>query len=477
MGGPLRDFSPSQMEIMKRPVLLIVDDERDVREALALILKDEYEITMAESSEEALKAVRSGAVDMILLDINLPGVDGLRTLELIKKVDESVGVIMLSASNSAQQAVSALKKGAYDYITKPFETEDLRSTLSRYAERFALKEKVLYLENMQDECYGLGEIISKSPKMMPVFEIIRKVAGTPSNVLITGESGTGKELVARAIHSLGDRRDKPFVTVNCGAVPAELIESELFGHERGSFTGAHARKIGKFEYADSGTIFLDEISTLPMVLQSKLLRILQERSFERVGSNTPMKVDIRIVAATNLDLEKEVKKGAFREDLYFRLNVVPIDLPPLRDRTEDIPLLVAHFTEKHCVRCSRKPQTVSERALKAMQAYQWPGNVRELENLVERLVVLSIEGKLIDIEDLPLTMFYTGGDGVAYEAPIEFKEACRAFEKRYILDILATTKWNRVDAARKLRIHRNTLLLKMRELGIKAPKRGREDLR
>lgn len=465
------------MEDMKKPALLIVDDERDVREALALILKDDYEISTASSAQEALKAVRGTPVDMVLLDINMQGIDGLKTLEMIKKADESVGVIMLSASDSAQQAVSALKKGAYDYITKPFETEDLRSTLSRYADSLVLKEKVAYLEEMQDECYGLGDIISKSPRMTAVFDVIKKVAVTASNILITGESGTGKELVAKAIHSLGDRKDKPFVTVNCGAVPAELIESELFGHERGSFTGAHARKIGKFEYADSGTIFLDEISTLPMALQTKLLRVIQERTFDRIGSNTSIKVDIRIVAATNLDLEKEVKKGVFREDLYFRLNVVPIDLPPLRDRKEDIPLLVAHFIEKHCGRCGRKPQTITERALRAMQTYQWPGNVRELENLVERLVVLSIPGQPIDIEDLPLTMFYSGVDGVAYEAPIDFKEACRAFERRYILDILATTGWNRVEAARRLKIHRNTLLMKMRELGIKPPERGRDDIR
>lgn len=456
---------------------MIVDDERDVREALGLILRDEYELSMASSSEDALKAVKAGQVDMVLLDINMPGVDGIRTLEMIKTADSSVGVIMLSASDSAQQAVSALKKGAYDYITKPFDTEDLRSTLNRYADSLVLKDKVTYLEEMQDESYGLGEIISRSPRMTAVFEVIKKVAVTPSNVLITGESGTGKELVAKAIHSLGDRKDKPFVTVNCGAVPAELIESELFGHERGSFTGAHARKIGKFEYADSGTIFLDEISTLPMPLQTKLLRVLQERTFERVGSNTPIKVDIRIVAATNLDLEKEVKKGAFREDLFFRLNVVPIDLPPLRDRKEDIPLLVAHFIEKHSGRCGRKVQSITERALKAMQTYQWPGNVRELENLVERLVVLSIQGQPIDIEDLPLTMFYSGVDGAAHDTPIDFKEACRAFERRYILDILTTTGWNRVEAARKLKIHRNTLLMKMRELGIKPPERGTENIR
>lgn len=477
MGAFIRYCSTSQTEIMKKPALLIVDDERDVREALGLILRDEYELSMASSSEDALKAVKAGQVDMVLLDINMPGVDGIRTLEMIKNADSSVGVIMLSASDSAQQAVSALKKGAYDYITKPFDTEDLRSTLNRYADSLVLKDKVTYLEEMQDESYGLGEIISRSPRMTAVFEVIKKVAVTPSNVLITGESGTGKELVAKAIHSLGDRKDKPFVTVNCGAVPAELIESELFGHERGSFTGAHARKIGKFEYADSGTIFLDEISTLPMPLQTKLLRVLQERTFERVGSNTPIKVDIRIVAATNLDLEKEVKKGAFREDLFFRLNVVPIDLPPLRDRKEDIPLLVAHFIEKHSGRCGRKVQSITERALKAMQTYQWPGNVRELENLVERLVVLSIQGQPIDIEDLPLTMFYAGVDGAAHDTPIDFKEACRAFERRYILDILTTTGWNRVEAARKLKIHRNTLLMKMRELGIKPPERGRENIR
>ncbi len=451
---------------MRRAVVLIVDDERSIREMLRLLLGGSYEVILAKDGPEAIGVVKKRPIDLVLMDLNLPGVDGIKALEAIKGFDPEIGVIMLSASDSAQQAVTALKKGAYDYITKPFDEEDLLSTIKRYVDRLKLKDEVSYLKEELKNTVGSAEIISRSPKMERIFELINAVANTASNVLVTGESGTGKELVARAIQSLGLRRDKPFVAVNCGAIPAELMESELFGHEKGAFTGAYMKKIGKFEYADNGTVFLDEVSTLPMHLQIKLLRVLQEKSFERVGSNMPIKVDIRVIAATNVDLEKEVKEGRFREDLYYRLKVVPVELPPLRERREDIPLLVHHFLDKHARRCNKPAPRISDDALKALLDYSWPGNVRELENLMERLVVLST-GEQIDYDDLPVKMFETEAEAGQARDNKDFREALRAFERHYIINVLNKTNWNRIEAAREMKIHRNTLLMKMKDLGIK----------
>ncbi|MBI5641843.1 MAG: sigma-54-dependent Fis family transcriptional regulator [Deltaproteobacteria bacterium] len=453
---------------MRRPVILIVDDEEPMRGMLQFLLNDQYDTMMARDAYEALEAVKTGSIDIILMDVNLPGVNGLQALEMIKNIDREVGVVMLSASDSAQQAVSALKKGAYDYITKPFENDDLLSTIRRFADTLTLKSEVNYLkEELKSQSYG--EIISISPKMKKLFELIQMVGRTPSSVLITGESGTGKELVARAIQSIGDRKNKPFVAFNCGAVPSELMESELFGHEKGAFTGAHARKVGKFEYADGGTVFLDEVSTLPMHLQIKLLRVLQEKSFERVGSNMPVKVDIRVIAATNVDLENAVRRGSFREDLYYRLKVVPIELPPLRERKEDIPLLVRHFLEKHGKKCGKKITGITDEAIKAFFGYSWPGNVRELENLIERLVVISREGFSIGFEDLPQGIFDGAFDEHAAKDVKDYKEACKLFERRYIIGVLNRTNWNRLEAARVMKIHRNTLFIKMKELKIREP--------
>ncbi len=453
---------------MKRPaVILIVDDDEHVRDTLRILLQERYDIVIARDGFEALEAVKSRPVDMALMDVNLPGMDGLKTLEKIREVYSDMGVIMISASDSAQKAVSSLRKGAYDYITKPFDNDDLLSTIKRYADRLNLKNEVEYLKEELQTRSDHGDIISRSPKMKKIFELIKAVSRTSSSVLITGESGTGKELVARAIQSTGDRKNKPFVAVNCGAVPSELMESELFGHEKGAFTGAHARKIGRFEYADGGTIFLDEVSTLPMHLQIKLLRVLQEKSFERVGSNIPIKVDIRVIAATNVDLENEVKKGNFREDLYYRLKVVPIELPPLRERKEDIPLLVRHFLERHSRKFNKTAQGIRPDAMAALGEYSWPGNVRELENFIELLMVLAKDGKEISYEDLPVFPVDTKGDSV--KEIRDFRVACRSFERNYIVGVLNKTNWNRIEAAKKMKIHRNTLLMKMKSLGIKEP--------
>ncbi|MBI5888606.1 MAG: sigma-54-dependent Fis family transcriptional regulator [Deltaproteobacteria bacterium] len=455
---------------MKKLAVLIVDDDSSVRKSLELILKDVYEICAAKDGAESLEAVRARHFDIILMDVNLPGMDGLKTLEKIKSIDGEAGVIMLSASDNAKTAVSALKKGAYDYVTKPFDSDDLLMTLKRYVDRVNLKNEVDYLkEEMFKEFTYYGEILSASPKMKEVLEHIESVIKTSSNVLITGESGTGKELVARAIYSMGERKDKPFVAVNCGAVPSELMESELFGHERGAFTGAIARKIGKFEYADGGTIFFDEVATLPMHLQIKLLRALQEKTFERVGGNVPIKVDIRVIAATNVDLEQEVKKGRFREDLYYRLKVVPIELPPLRERKEDIPLLAEHFLKKHCAKCRKAIKGIAKDAMDALCEYEWPGNVRELENLMERLVVIARDGAGITYKDLPVNMFCPGIKRGSIDEAKDFHEALICFERHYIVEVLNKTNWNKSKAARHLNIHRNTLLMKMKSLGIKQP--------
>ncbi len=451
-------------QAQRRHSLLIVDDEPFVKKTIRLLLRDHYETFDAQDGFEALETVRSRSIDLVLMDVILPGMDGLKTLEKIREVDGDMGVIMISACDSAQKAVAALRMGAYDYITKPFNNDDLLSTIKRCSERLNLENEVEYLKEELQTRSEYGDIISKSPKMKKVFELIKAVSNTSSSVLITGESGTGKELVARAIQSMGGRKNKPFVAVNCGAVPSELMESELFGHEKGAFTGAYTRKIGKFEYADGGTVFLDEVSTLPMHLQIKLLRVLQEKSFERVGSNIPIKVDIRVIAATNVDLENEVRKGNFREDLYYRLKVVPIKLPPLRERKEDIPLLVRHFLERHSGKCNKTIPGIKPDALAALCEYSWPGNVRELENFIELLVVLAKDGRVISYEDLPVFPIDTKGHSL--KENINFREACRSFERHYIVGVLNKTNWNRLEAAKKMKVHRNTLLMKMKSLGI-----------
>ncbi|HAO93364.1 MAG TPA: hypothetical protein DCR11_05695 [Deltaproteobacteria bacterium] len=455
------------VEAMRRPVILIIDSDESERVSLDAVLRDLYETVLVNEAHEALEAIKTGSVDLVLIDMDHQVVNGIEALELIKKADSDIGVVMLSSTGSAEQAVSALKKGAYDYITKPFNGGDLVSAIKRFTDTLNLRSEVRYLKEELSTRTN-GEMLSVSPRMRRVFEVIGMVSSTPTNVLITGESGTGKELVARAIHSFGERKGKPFVAFNCGAVPSELMESELFGHERGAFTGAHARKIGKFEYADGGTVFLDEVSTLPMHLQIKLLRVLQEKSFERVGANVPIKVDIRVIAASNVDLEKEVRKGAFRDDLYYRLKVVPIELPPLRERQEDIALLARHFLDKHSKKCGKRVIGISEGAIKALIGYKWPGNVRELENLMERLVVLSRDGVEIGIDDLPSGIFEAVPDETMEER--DFKEALRMFERRYIIGVLTRTNWNRGEAARIMKIHRNTLFMKMKELKIREPR-------
>ncbi len=451
---------------VKRPVVLIVDDEEPVRRTLEIMLKDSYETVLAKDAGEALDCVRSRPVDMVLLDINMPHTDGLKAIDMLRDADKEVAILMLTATDSAKTAAVALKKGACDYILKPFEEEDILQRLKLCAGELEHKYSVNFPKDAHRDDFSLSEIITRSPRMQSVFEIIDKVSKTTASVFILGESGTGKELVARAIHSMSDRRGKPFVAINCGAVPSELMESEMFGHEKGSFTGAHARKIGKFEYADEGTVFLDEISDLKPSLQTKLLRVLQEKTFERVGGVLPVRVDIRIIAATNIDIKEAVRAGEFREDLFYRLKVVPIELPPLRERKEDIPILARHFLKNHSKKCGKHGIRISPAAMHNLLKYQWPGNIRELENFIERLVVLSRDGSEITCKDLPHEMLCKTAVLGNHE-PTDFREACMEFERQYILKVLNSTMWNRKETAERLKIHRNTLLLKMRELGLK----------
>jgi DNA-binding NtrC family response regulator len=451
-----------------KPHILIVDDDPAARQSLEVILEDDYEVLSVGSGRDAVETLQKLPVDLILLDVNMPEMDGLETLRRVKERDEEVDVIMVSALNLARKAVDAIKLGAYDYITKPYEPEDILSTVARVVSRRNLHKELDFLRKEVEASHGFDQIISQNKRMLEIFELIKKVAFTSTNILITGESGTGKELVARAIHNQGDRKNGPFVAINCASIPSELMESEMFGHEKGAFTGAHTRTIGKFEYANRGTLFLDEISALRSDLQAKLLRVLQEKEIERIGSNRPIRVDIRVISATNTNLEDAVARGKFRQDLYFRLNVVPIHIPPLRERKEDIPFLAEHFLNKFNISFNKKIPGFSEKAIEALNRYHWPGNIRELENLIERIVVLSHGDIPIDLKDVPLEILMDSGQNIQDIIPkqaglIKIREA---LEKRIILNVLEATQWNQTETAKILKVNRNTLIQKAKQLGI-----------
>jgi DNA-binding NtrC family response regulator len=454
------------MEI--KPTLLIVDDEPGARESLEVILEDDYKVLSVGSGQEALKTLQQKPIDLILLDVNMPEMDGLAVLRKIKEQDDEIDVIMVSALNQARKAVDAIKLGAYDYITKPYEPEDILSTVNRVISKQKLYKELDFLRREVEESRGFDQIVSQNKTMQEIFQLIKKVAFTSTNILITGESGTGKELIARSIHRQGNRRNGPFVAINCAAIPSELMESEMFGHEKGAFTGAHTRTIGKFEYANGGALFLDEISVLRSDLQAKLLRVLQEREIERIGSNKPIKVDIRVISATNTNLEDAVMRGKFRQDLYFRLNVIPISIPPLRERKEDIPLLAKHFLNKFNTAFNKKIPGFTEKALDAFTKYHWPGNIRELENLIERIVVLSSGNEMMDLKDIPLEILMDSGQDIQELEPrkIGLIKIREAIEKRIILNVLEATQWNQTETAKILKVNRNTLIQKAKQLGI-----------
>ena len=454
---------------MARPVVLVVDDDPGVRESFRLILEDHYEVVDVPDGPGALDVVRASAVDLVLLDIRLPGMDAIEVLEPIKALHEGIAVILVTAVKTVRTAVAAMKLGAFDYLTKPFEEDELLTLSRRALERRALEREVAFLRSELARAHDLDEIVGRHPAIDKLHGLIAQVARTSTTVLITGESGTGKELVARAIHHQGPRRDGPFVAVNPAAIAETLIESELFGHEKGAFTGAHQRKLGKFELAQGGTLFLDEIGTLRSELQVKLLRVLQEREVERVGGTRPVKIDVRFIAATNTNLKEAVGRGAFREDLYYRLNVVPVVVPPLRERIQDVPLLVDHFIRRDNRRFHKRIDGPSPEALAALQAYRWPGNVRELENVVERCVVLA-DGPVIQLNDLPLDVSLPQqATKVRAAEALPLNEATDQFERQIVLRVLERVGWNLTEAGRILEVHRNSLRVKLARWGVRAP--------
>jgi DNA-binding NtrC family response regulator len=465
MAAQPRPPEPSDGPRGLRPVILVVDDEPGLRESFRLILDDDYEVIDVPDGPTALDVVKSAQVDLVLLDIRLPGMDGIEVLERIKAFDESVEVVLVTAVRTVRTAVAAMKLGAFDYLTKPFEEDELLSLVQRALERRSLEREVVYLrselERRQD-----AHLVGQHPEMQRLNRLVAQVARTTTTVLITGESGTGKELVARAIHRQGPRRDKPFVAVNPAAIAETLVESDLFGHERGAFTGAYQRKLGKFELAQGGTLFLDEIATLRAELQVKLLRVLQEREIERVGGGQAIKLDVRIIAATNADVPAAVAAGTFREDLYYRLNVVHLTVPPLRQRTDDIELLVGHFIRRYNHEFGKRIQGLTPQAAAALRAYRWPGNVRELQNVVERSVVL-VEGPMIGVEDLPLELSL-GASVAAQTEALPLNEASDRFEREIVLRTLDRVDGNVSEAARVLGLHRNSLKAKLARWKIRA---------
>lgn len=442
--------------------LLIVDDEKGVRESLQMVLQDHYDILLAATGAEALRIFESRAVDIVLLDIMLPDIDGRRLIPELKAVDPCVEIIMVTALKDLRSGIDAMKNGAHEYLVKPFDVENVKAVVSRALQKKHLEKEVFRLKREVESQHSFGTMVGHNLAMREIFRLIDTVAGSDGTVLIQGESGTGKELVARAIHEQSARGRKPFVVINCGAIPATLMESELFGHRRGAFTGAASDCPGKLEFANTGTVFLDDIDSLTIKMQAKLLRVIQQKEFERIGTHRIIRADIRIIASSNQDLLQLVAQNRFREDLYYRLNVLPIVLPRLRDRRDDIPLLLEHFLRAYAARRGEKPKQLTPAAVKQLTAYHWPGNVRELENLVERICTINPE-RTIRLANLPPLTPIGGG---TQSEPLSLKEAVQTFEKQYIQSVMEAANGNKTEAARRLGIHRNTLLSKTKELGL-----------
>ncbi len=442
----------------KKISILIVDDEETVRESLNLwFTEDGYYVKCAENAKKALSMLEAENFDIILADLKMPGMDGLEMLRRIKSLDRESIVIVMTAFATVDTAVKALKDGAFDYITKPFDPDDLSHLIRNASKQIALTQENETLKKRVDSLESVQDLIGKSEGIKKVLREVESVAPTNSSVIITGESGTGKELIARAIHANSQRKFYPLVSVHCGALTESLLESELFGHEKGAFTGALFNRKGRFEMADSGTIFLDEIATISTKMQIELLRVLETKSFMRVGGNKEITSDFRVICATNRDLKSMVEKGTFREDLYYRLNVMNIHIPPLRERQEDIPLLVDHFIQKYCLSMNKPLITIDPPALKRILEYKFPGNIRELENMIERAIVVG-NGKKILLKDLPL-----GKDIVDSSV-----ESLDDFEKTFILQILNKYSWNISRTAQALKVDRVTLYNKIKKYGLKA---------
>ena len=447
-----------------RGAVLVVDDDADMREMVHDLLKDRgHQVATAGNGPEALKRLGEADYEVVLTDLRMKGMEGIALLSEIKRSFPDVNVILMTAFGSVETAVEAMKHGASDYLPKPVKKDELIRVVERVMREAALRREVSRLRKEVRKEYSFHHILGRSKPMRAVFDLISRISESPTNVLITGESGTGKELVEKAIHYNSDRREAPFIPINCAAIPEQLLESELFGHMRGSFTDAKADKHGLFEEAHKGTLFLDEISELPITLQAKLLRAIQEKEIRRIGATKPISVDVRIIAATNLTLADEVKAKRFREDLYYRLNVIEVKLPPLRDRREDIPLLVDGFLKKCSEARGKELKGLTEAALAMLMDYIWPGNVRELENVIERAVTLS-RGEKITPDDLPLGVQGARGDRRVLEEAAEKTLPLHEIEKEYIKKILEKTGGNKYQAAQVLGIDRKTLYRKLAEI-------------
>lgn len=452
--------------------ILVVEDKESMAQMLKDTLESEgYEVVSAKNGTEGVKYLRESGIDLVLTDLKLPEKDGMEILRTSKEENHLIPVIVMTAFGSVETAVQAMKEGAFDFITKPFDIDHLLMLIKRALEtQRVLTENILLREEFASKL-GLPKIVGKSAGITEVAQLVQKVAPTKTTVLLLGESGTGKELFARAIHNLSHRRNYPLVPINCAAIPKNLLESELFGHEKGSFTGADAKKIGKFEFADRGTIFLDEVGDMDLTLQSKLLRALEESEIERIGGVKTFKVDVRIVAASNRDLEKAVEDKCFREDLYYRLNVFPIQIPPLRERREDIPMLVEYFISKYCHELKSTQKDISKDALNILMNYRWKGNVRELENTLERAIILC-DGDIITSEHIVLTQRSVpdSTEQSLLEGTLEdvAKKALRVAETQCIVEALRKTRGNKSKAAEILRVSYKTLLTKIKEYGIES---------
>jgi DNA-binding NtrC family response regulator len=448
--------------------ILICDDDQGMRDTLAAILKGEYRVLSVSSGEAALVLLREEEVDLLLLDVRLPGISGFDVLRIVKENYSLVECIMISAINEVETAVQAMKHGAYHYITKDFDYDELRSLVRNACERQDLNRQVITLSAQVAEQGEREFLIGPSRQIRDIVDLVHKVAKLSATVLILGESGTGKELLARLLHRESGKSEAPFIAVNLSAIPHELVESTLFGHERGAFTGAHRQQLGKFELAAGGTLFLDEIGDLRFDLQAKLLRAIQEGEIERVGGSKPIRTDFRLIAATNVDLEKAVKENRFREDLYYRINVIPIRMPPLRDRIEDLPELTRLFINRYRTKFRKPVKGIAASALKILSSYWWPGNIRELENLIERLVAVSDKEWLVD-EDLPLEYHFAKLDSAP---PIKgentlFQDAFDTFERNFILRALERSDWNVTATAKYLGLPLSTLKHKMSRLDLR----------
>ncbi len=451
--------------------ILVADDEKSMTEFLEIMLTREgYEVITANSAETAIAMLDNDEVDLVITDMNMPVAGGMAVLKHSTEKNPDVPVLIITAFASTDTAVQAIKTGAYDYITKPFQVDEIKLTIGKALERRSDKAELRRLKDELAQPYNIGDLMGKSEKMLALFSLIRKVASSKSTVLVTGESGTGKELVARAMHYLSPRKEKPLHTINCGAMPEQLLESELFGYQKGAFTGANADKKGLLEHADGGTFFLDEVGEAPLSVQIKMLRVLQEREFRRVGGSKDIKVDIRVVAATNQKLDELIKEGRFREDLYYRLNIITLHIPPLRERKEDIPILAERFMKKFAEQDSRNVTSISSEAMNLLENYYWRGNVRELENVIERAVVLAT-GNMIDAESLPDDVRFTDlsrSDNLANipDGGIDLEQTICTIEQGLIKKALGKAHKSKKETARLLNLSLRSLRYKLSKYGI-----------